>query len=118
MQRQIAALHEWDKKIPPLTRELDAEPAADRDILLNSIRGALLELEVVRGWRRILTATERRDQLHLRPHGAALCAANVRLRAVVARERLIPQVFVEARKNLKIRRASIPRLRWSRSTIW
>jgi len=27
--------------------------------------------------------------------------ANVRLRAVVARERLIPQVFVEARKNLK-----------------
>jgi uncharacterized protein (DUF885 family) len=103
VQRQIAALHEWEKKIASIDpSELDAEPAADREILLNSIRGSLLQLEVVRGWEKnpdnyssgvtgsIFTIMER-------PYAPA----NVRLRAVVARERLIPQVFVEARKNLK-----------------
>jgi len=103
VQRQIAALHEWEKKISAIDpSELDAEPAADRDILLNSIRGALLELEVVRGWEKNPDSyssgvTNSIFVLMERPYAPA----NVRLRAVVARERLIPQVFVEARKNLK-----------------
>ena len=51
MQKQIAALHEWEKKIAAIDASaLDAEPAADRDILLNSIRAQLLQLEVIRGW--------------------------------------------------------------------
>jgi uncharacterized protein (DUF885 family) len=103
VQRQVAALHEWEKKIASIDpSELDAEPAADREILLNSIRATLLQLEVVRGWEKnpdnyssgvtgsIFTIMER-------PYAPT----NARLRAVVARERLIPQVFVEARKNLK-----------------
>jgi len=103
VQRQIAALHEWEKKISAIDpSELDAEPAADRDILLNSIRGTLLELDVVRGWEKNPDSyssgvTNSIFVLMERPYAPA----NVRLRAVVARERLIPQVFVEARKNLK-----------------
>src|SRR5579875_2182321 len=51
VQKEIAALHEWEKKIAAVDPSaLDAEPAADRDILLNSIRGQLLQLEVIRGW--------------------------------------------------------------------
>src|ERR1700742_4204541 len=51
IQRQIAALHEWEKKIAAVdSSALDAGPAADRDILLNSIRATLLQLEVIRGW--------------------------------------------------------------------
>src|SRR6201996_2813063 len=37
IQRQIVALHEWEKKIAAVdSSALDAGPAADRDILLNS----------------------------------------------------------------------------------
>jgi uncharacterized protein (DUF885 family) len=103
VQRQVAALHEWEKKIASIDpSELDAEPAADREILLNSIRGSLLQLEVVRGWEKnpdnySSGVTGSIFSIMERPYAPA----NVRLRAVVARERLIPQVFVEARKNLK-----------------
>ena len=103
IQKEIAALHEWEKKIAAIDPSaLDAEPAADRDILLNSIRGQLLQLEVIRGWEKnpdnystgvtnaIFTIMER-----------PFAPVNVRLHSVVERERLIPQVFVEARKNLK-----------------
>jgi uncharacterized protein (DUF885 family) len=103
VHKEIAALHEWEKKIEAIdTSALDAEPAADRDILLNSIRGQLLQLEVIRGWEKspdeyssgvtnsIFTIMER-------PYAPV----NVRLHAAVEREKLIPQVFVEAGKNLK-----------------
>ncbi len=103
IQKQVATLHEWDKKIAAIDPSaLDAEPAADRDILLNSIRAQLLQLEVIRGWEKnpdiystgltnaIFTIMER-------PYAPV----NVRLHAAVEREKLIPQAFVEARKNLK-----------------
>jgi uncharacterized protein (DUF885 family) len=103
VQRQIAALHEWEKKIEAVDPSaLDAEPAADRDILLGSIRGELLQLQVIRGWEKnpdlyssgvtnsIFTIMER-------PYSPV----DVRLHAAVEREKLIPQVFAEARKNLK-----------------
>ncbi len=103
VQREIAALHEWEKKIAAIdTSALDAEPAADRDILLNQIRSSLLYLEVIRGWEKnpdnyssgvtgsIFTLMER-------PYAPV----NTRLRAAIARERQMPQVFAEARKNLK-----------------
>ncbi|HEY4011492.1 MAG TPA: hypothetical protein VGM11_15160 [Acidobacteriaceae bacterium] len=44
VQKEIAALHEWEGKISAVDPSaLDAEPAADRDILLNSIRAGLLQ---------------------------------------------------------------------------
>ncbi len=103
VQKEIAALHEWEKKIGAVDGSaLDAEPAADRDILLNSIRASLLQLEVIRGWEKnpdnyssgvtgsIFTIMER-------PYAPV----DVRLHAAIEREKQIPQVFVEARKNLQ-----------------
>ncbi len=103
VQREVAALKQWEKKISAIdTSALDAEPAADRDILLNQIRSALLQLEVVRPWEKnpdnyssgitgsVFTLMER-------PYAPV----NTRLRAAIAREKQMPQVFVEARKNLK-----------------
>jgi uncharacterized protein (DUF885 family) len=103
VQKEIAALHEWEKKIEAVDPSaLDAEPAADRNILLNSIRGQLLQLEVIRGWEKNPDAyssgvTNSIFTIMERPYAPV----NVRLHAAVERERLIPQVFVEARKNLK-----------------
>jgi uncharacterized protein (DUF885 family) len=103
MQREAAALHDFEKKLMAIDPSaLDAEPAADYQILLSNVRGQLLQLETVRGWEKnpdnyssgvtnaIFVIMER-----------AYAPANVRLRAVIERERQIPQVFAEARKNLK-----------------
>src|SRR5580658_1672462 len=103
IQKQIAALHEWEKKITTVDPSaLDSEPAADRDILLNSIRAQLLQLEVIRGWEKnpdnySTGVTNAIFTIMERPYAPV----NVRLHAAVEREKLIPQVFVEARKNLK-----------------
>ena len=103
VQREIAALHGWEKKIAALDASaLDAGQAADREILLNQIRSSLLSLEVIRGWEKnpdnyssgvtgsIFTIMER-------PYAPV----NTRLRAAISREKQMPQVFAEARKNLK-----------------
>jgi uncharacterized protein (DUF885 family) len=103
VQREVAALQEWEKKIAAIdTSALDANPAADRDILLNNIRGTLLQLQVIRGWEKnpdnySSGVTSSIFTLMERPYAPA----NTRLRAAVERERHIPQVFVDARKNLK-----------------
>ena len=103
VQKQIAALHEWEKKIVAVDPSaLDAEPAADREILLNSIRAALLQLEVIRGWEKnpdiySTGVTNAIFTIMERPYAPV----NVRLHAAVEREKLIPQAFVDARKNLK-----------------
>ncbi len=103
LQREIAALHEWQHKIEAIDpAALDAEPAADRDILINQIKSNLLYLDVIRNWEKnpdnyssgitgsIFTLMER-------PYAPV----NTRLRAAIAREKQMPQVFAEARKNLK-----------------
>jgi uncharacterized protein (DUF885 family) len=103
IQKQIAALHVYEKKIediPPTA--LDASVAADRDILLNSIRSQLLSLEVIRNWEKnpdnySSGVTNSIFVLMERP----FAPPNTRLRATVEREKQIPQVFAEARKNLK-----------------
>jgi len=103
IQKQIATLHEWEKKIAAIDPSaLDAEPAADRDILLNSIRAQLLQLEVIRGWEKnpdnySTGVTNAIFTIMERPYAPV----NMRLHAAVEREKLIPHVFDEARQNLK-----------------
>ena len=103
MQKQVAALHAYEKKIAAIDPSgLDAPVAADHAILLNSIRSQLLSLEVIRSWEKnpdnySSGVTRSIFVLMERP----FAPANTRLRAAIEREKQIPQVFAEARKNLK-----------------
>lgn len=101
--REVTALHTSEQKISAIDpTALDAPVAADREILLNSIRSQLLSLETIRNWQKnpdIYSSgvTGSIFVLMERP----FAPANTRLRDVVARERHIPRVFAEARQNLK-----------------
>ena len=103
VQREVAALHDFEKQLEAIDPSaLDAEPAADYQILLNNVRGQLLQLEVVRGWEKnpdnySSGVTNSIFVIMERPYAPV----DVRLRAVIAREQQIPQVFAEAKKNLK-----------------
>ncbi len=103
VQREIAALHDWERKISAIDASaLDQEPAADREILLNQIKSQLLQLEVIRGWEKNPDSyssgiTGSIFSLMERPYAPV----NTRLHAAIAREKLMPQVFAAARANLK-----------------
>ncbi|MBW4038147.1 MAG: DUF885 domain-containing protein [Acidobacteria bacterium] len=102
-QREVAALHEYEKKLQAIDpTALDAEPAADYQILLNSIRAQLLQLEVIRPWEKnpdnySSGVTNSIFVIMERPYAPV----DVRLHAAVERERQIPQALEDARKNLK-----------------
>jgi uncharacterized protein (DUF885 family) len=103
VQRNVAALHEFEKKVEAIDPSaLDAPVAADRDILLNNIKSELLSLEVIRDWEKnpdnySSGITNSAFVIMERPYASA----DTRLRSLVEREKLMPQVFEEARKNLK-----------------
>jgi uncharacterized protein (DUF885 family) len=102
-QKQIAALHIYEKKVEAIDpTALDASIAGDREILLNNIRSQLLTLEVIRPWEKnpdIYSSgiTNSAFVIMERPYASA----DVRLKSLVEREKLMPQVLLEARKNLK-----------------
>ena len=103
VQQQITALHDYQKKIEAIPADaLDAPVAADREILLNNIRSQLLTLEVIRPWEKnpdIYSSGIASSAFVImeRPYAST----NIRLRSLVEREKLMPQVLLEARKNLK-----------------
>jgi uncharacterized protein (DUF885 family) len=103
IQKQITALHTYEKKIEAIDPSaLDASIAADRLILLNNIRSQLLTLETIRPWEKnpdIYSSgiTNSAFVIMERPYAST----NIRLRSLVAREKLMPDTLLEARKNLK-----------------
>jgi uncharacterized protein (DUF885 family) len=103
IQKEIAALHTYEKKVEAIDpSSLDASVAGDRAILLNNIRSSLLTLEVIRPWEKnpdnySSGVTNSIFVIMERPYASA----DVRLRAAIEREKQIPQVLLEARKNLK-----------------
>ncbi len=103
VKRQIAALHGYEMKIAAIDpAALDVSVAGDREMLLNSIRSTLLTLEVIRPWEKNpdnYSSGITNSVFVLMSRNYA--PANTRLKAVVARELLMPQVLLEARKNLK-----------------
>jgi uncharacterized protein (DUF885 family) len=103
IQKEIASLHSYEKKVAAIDpTALDASVAGDRDILLNSIRSILLTLEVIRPWEKnpdIYSSgiTGSAFTIMERP----FAPPDERLKSLVEREKLMPQVLLEARKNLK-----------------
>ncbi len=102
-QREIAALHAFEKKIEAIDpSSLDASVAADREILLNHIHSALLTDEIIRPLEKYPDVyssgiTGSAFVIMERPYAST----STRLRAAIEREKLMPQVLLEARKNLK-----------------
>ena len=103
VRKQAFALHEFESKLEAIDPSaLDAPVAADREILLNSIRSQLLSLETIRNW-------EKNPDLYSSGITASVfvlmsrnfASPDSRLRSVVEREKQMPQVFIEARQNLK-----------------
>jgi len=102
IQAEIAALRGFETEVAGFDAHgLTPFVAADRELLLAQIRGQLLELESIRPW-------EKNPDLY--SSGAAgaifvIMSRNYapqaeRLKAVIARERLIPRLFQSARENL------------------
>jgi uncharacterized protein (DUF885 family) len=100
---EVAMLHGFDKKLSAIDPSaLDAGESADLQILLNSIRSQLLSLEVIRNQDKnpdnySSGITQSAFTLMERNYAPA----NVRLRALIEREKKMPQVLEEARRNLK-----------------
>jgi uncharacterized protein (DUF885 family) len=103
LEKQRTALHVWEKKIAAIDPSaLDAPQAADRDILLNSIRSQILTMEVIKPLEKnpdvySSGATASIFSLMERP----FAPPNTRLHSVLEREELIPMQLLEARQNLK-----------------
>jgi len=103
IQQQIATLKKWDGQIRGFgAGGLSPYAAADRELMLAQIEGSLLNLESIRMW-------EKNPDLYSSGVTSAIFVvmsrsfspAAERLKSVMARERLIPEVFTSARENLK-----------------
>jgi uncharacterized protein (DUF885 family) len=103
VEREVAALHVYEKKIEAIDPSaLDASIAADREILLNNIRSELLTLEVIRPLEKnpdIYSSgiTNAAFVIMERPYAST----NARLHSLIEREKQMPQMLLDARKNLK-----------------
>jgi uncharacterized protein (DUF885 family) len=83
--------------------EFEKQPAgADRDLVLNSIRASLLDLEVIRTWEKnpdIYSSGISSSAFTIMSRTFA--PPEVRLTSLIERERAMPKVLAEARANLK-----------------
>jgi uncharacterized protein (DUF885 family) len=103
VDREIAALHSFEKRFLAVDpKQLSETEAADRLILISFLRSNLLELETIRPW-------EKNPDIYSSGITGSIyvimsrkfASEDERLRSVVAREKLMPAVFAEARKNLQ-----------------
>jgi uncharacterized protein (DUF885 family) len=102
---EIAALKGFEKRIEAIHPDPDAAsfvPRSDREIVLSNIRSTLLTLETIRPW-------EKNADMYsgLAANGAfslmerKFASPDERLRSLIAREKQMPDLFANARANLK-----------------
>jgi uncharacterized protein (DUF885 family) len=100
---QIAALKKFAGDFESFSAQgLSAPVAADRDLVIAQIRGGLLTLEEIRPWQKnpdIYSSGVSNAIFVIMSRSFAPAA--VRLKSVIAREKLVPRVFESARQNLK-----------------
>jgi len=101
---QIADLKSYEKRIEAIHPGVDAAdfvPRSDREIVLANIRGTLLTLETIRPWEKNAD-----NYSGIAANGAftlmerKFASPDDRLRSLIAREKQMPALFVDARKNL------------------
>ncbi len=96
IRQQAAVLKHYEREVG------GAAPSADREIVLGSIRSALLDLESIRSWETNpdrYSSTASNSVFVIMSRNFA--PQNERLKSVIARERQMPQMFAAARVNLK-----------------
>ena len=100
---EIMTLHDFKKKFEDLPAfQMDQATQADHQMVLNDIRSKLLTLQVIKPWEKnpdnyssgITSSAFVLMERNFAP-------ADERLRSLIAREKQMPAVFAEARKNLK-----------------
>lgn len=96
VDQRVAALKKWEKEFAKFPSN------DDRDLILNTIRAELLELETVRGWER----DPDRYSSGITYSAFVIMSRTFappeqRLTSLIARERLMPKVFADAKANLK-----------------
>jgi uncharacterized protein (DUF885 family) len=100
---QIITLHDFEKKFEDMPAfQMDQSTQADREMVLNDIRSRLLTLQVIKPWEKnpdnysggITNSAFVLMERNFAP-------PDERLRSLIAREKQMPAVFTEARKNLK-----------------
>ncbi|HWN25175.1 MAG TPA: DUF885 domain-containing protein [Candidatus Sulfotelmatobacter sp.] len=103
LDSQIAALQSFEKRVAAFpANSLSEIEAADREMLLGSIRGNLLELQVIKSWQKdpdfYTSAATNSVYVIMNRHFAP---PDDRLRSVIAREQKIPSLFAAAHANLQ-----------------
>lgn len=103
VDRQVAALQDFEKRIAAFpAQSLSETEAADREMLLGSIRSGLLTLQVIRPWQKnpdFYSGTATNSVYVIMNRRFA--PPDDRLRSVIAREKKIPSLIAAARANLK-----------------
>jgi uncharacterized protein (DUF885 family) len=103
VDREIAALRAFEKRFMAFDpKAMDETAAADRQMLISFMRSNLLELEVIRPWEKnpdIYSSGITNSAYSIMSRKFA--SEDDRLRSIVAREKSMPAVFAEARKNLQ-----------------
>ncbi len=103
VEAQIAVLRKYRSEVEQFGPDgLSATGAADRELVKAQIEGTLLELETIRPWERnpdVYSSGASNAIFVIMSRSYAPPAE--RLRAAIARERLIPATFEAARQNLK-----------------
>lgn len=100
---EVAALNEFEKRVSAIpASSLDQTTRGDREMVLGNIHSRLLTLQTIRPW------AKNADGYSSTCAGAAFALmerkfapADDRLRSLIAREKQMPALLAEARKNLE-----------------
>ncbi len=103
IESQVAACRKYEAAVANFSPQgLSPDTLNDRDLLLAQIRGQLLTLEVIRPWEKnpdVYSSGISNAAFSIMSRTFAPPA--VRLKSLIAREKLMPRVFQSARENLK-----------------
>jgi uncharacterized protein (DUF885 family) len=99
---EIAGLQQYQKRFDSISsKELSPESAGDLEVLTSSIQARLLELQSIQMWRKDpdVYVSDLSESVFMIMRRTFAPAAD-RLQSVIAREREIPRVLEEARRNV------------------